>query len=42
MEILVTKADPAAMQLLQDEPLCIVNDLTNYLSGYTISYLEFS
>ena len=42
MEILVTKADPAALQLLQDEPLCIVNDFPNYLSGFTISYLEFS
>lgn len=42
MEILVSKADPAAMQMLKDEPLCIVNDMQSLLSGYTISYLEFS
>ena len=42
MEILVTKADPSALQMLKDEPLCIVNDMTNLLSGHTISYLEFS
>jgi hypothetical protein len=42
MEILVTKADPSAIKLLREEPLCIVNDMTSLLSGYTISYLEFS
>ena len=42
MEILVSKADPSAMHLLKDEPLCIVNDMTSLLSGFTISYLEFS
>jgi len=42
MEILVTKADPAAIKLLREEPLCVINDMTSLLSGYTISYLEFS
>ena len=42
MEILVTKADPSAALLLKEEPLCIVNDMTSLLSGFTISYLEFS
>ena len=42
MEILVSKADPAAGQMLKEEPLCIVNDMSSLLTGYTISYLEFS
>jgi len=42
MEVLITKADPSAMQLLKDEPLCIINDMTSLLNGFTISYLEFS
>ena len=42
MEVLITKADPSAMALLKDEPLCIINDMTSLLQGFTISYLEFS
>lgn len=42
MEILVTKADPSAALMLKEEPLCILNDMTSLLSGFTISYLEFS
>lgn len=42
MEILVTKADPSAAEMLKEEPLCVVNDMSSLLSGYTISYLEFS
>ena len=42
MEILVSKADPAAGQMLKEEPLCIVNDMSSLLTGFTISYLEFS
>ena len=42
MEILVTKADPSAALMLKEEPVCILNDMTSLLSGFTISYLEFS
>lgn len=42
MEVLITKADPSALTLLKEEPLCIVNDMTGMLNGHTISYLEFS
>ena len=42
MEILVSKADPSAAQMLKEDPLCILNDMTSLLNGYTISYLEFS
>lgn len=42
MEILVTKADPSAAQMLKEEPLCVINDMANLLSGHTISFLEFS
>lgn len=42
MEILVTKASGDAVDQLRNEPLSIINDLTTYLSGFTISYLEFS
>ena len=42
MEILVTKADPSAMQMLKDEPLCVINDMSSLMTGHTISYLEFS
>ena len=42
MEILVSKADPAAGKMLKEEPLCIVNDMSSLLTGFTISYLEFS
>ena len=31
-----------AAEMLKDEPLCVVNDMSNLLSGFTISYLEFS
>jgi len=42
MEILVTKADPSATEMLKEEPLCIIGDMVDLLSGYTISFLEFS
>lgn len=42
MEIIVTKADPTAQQMLKDEPLCVINDMSSLMSGFTISYLEFS
>lgn len=42
MEILVTKADPTAMQTLKEDPVTVVNDMATQLSGNTISYLEFS
>ena len=42
MEILVSKADPSAAEMLKEEPLCVINDMSNLLSGFTISYLEFS
>ena len=42
MEILVTKADPSAALMLKEEPLCVINDMANLLSGHTISFLEFS
>ena len=42
MEILITKADPDAMEKLKEEPLCVVSDFVNYLNGHTISYIEFS
>lgn len=40
LEIMLTKMDPKAMQILKDSPLCIVNDFNNMMSGQTISYLE--
>jgi len=42
LEILITKADPKAQALLKESPLCLVSDLSGYLSGHTISYLEFT
>jgi len=42
MEILVTKADPSAALMLKEEPLCVIADMANLLSGFTISFLEFS
>ncbi len=42
LEILITKADPKATNLLKESPLCLVSDLSGYLSGHTISYLEFT
>ena len=42
LEILITKADAKALNVLKDSPLCLVSDLTQYLSGNTISYLEFT
>jgi hypothetical protein len=42
MEVLITKASSDAYEKLQREPLVVVADLVPYLSGNTISYLEFS
>ena len=42
MEILISKAGPTATGKLKDEPLCVVSDFVSFLSGHTISYLEFS
>ena len=39
-EVLLTKTD--AEELIKDQPLILVNDLTQYLSGNTMSYVEFS
>ena len=38
----MTKADPSAVQMLKEEPLCVINDMSSLMNGYTISYLEFS
>ena len=40
VEVLLTKTD--AEELIKDQPLILVNDLTQYLSGNTMSYVEFS
>ena len=40
VEVLLTKTD--AEEKIKDEPLILVNDLTQYLSGNTMSYVEFS
>jgi hypothetical protein len=40
VEVLLTKTD--AEDIIKDEPLILVNDLTQYLSGNTMSYVEFS
>ena len=40
MEVLLTKTD--AEEQIKDQPLILVNDLTQYLSGNTMSYVEFS
>lgn len=40
VEVLLTKTD--AEDLIKEEPLILVNDLTQYLSGNTMSYVEFS
>ena len=42
MEILIQKASQEAQDKLANEPLCVINDYVQYLSGFTISYLEFS
>lgn len=42
LEVLITKASPEASEKLTNSSLCLVADLTQYLSGQTISYLEFS
>ena len=42
MEVLITKASPEANDKLQREALVLIPDLVPYLSGHTISYLEFS
>ena len=38
--MLLTKTD--AEEQIKDQPLILVNDLTQYLSGNTMSYVEFS
>lgn len=40
VEVLLTKTD--AEEITADQPIVLVNDLTQYLSGNTISYVEFS
>ena len=42
MEVLITKAAPEAQEKVKKESLCLVSDMVTYLSGFTISYLEFS
>ena len=42
MEILIQKASQEAQDKLANEPLCVINDSVQHLSGFTISYLEFS
>ena len=42
MEVIVTKADPRAIEMLKDEPLSTISDMTELLNGFTISYVEFS
>lgn len=42
MEVLISKSSSEAIDKLQKEPLVVVSDLVPYLSGKTISYLEFS
>jgi len=42
MEVLITKASPEASAKLQSESLVVVSDFIPFLSGNTISYLEFS
>lgn len=42
MEVLITKASPDAAEKLQKEPLVVISDLVPFLSGSTISYIEFS
>ena len=40
VEVLLTKTD--AEEKIKDQPLILVNDLTHYLTGSTMSYVEFS
>ena len=40
VEVLLTKTD--AEDKIKDQPLILVNDLTHYLTGCTMSYVEFS
>jgi len=40
VEVLLTKTD--AEEIIKDDPLILIDDLTNYLTGSTISYVEFS
>ena len=40
VEVLLTKTD--AEESIKDEPLVLIDDMTNHLTGSTISYVEFS
>ena len=40
VEVLMTKTD--SEEHVKDEPLILIEDLTDYFSGCTISYVEFS
>ena len=42
LEVLITKASPEAGKKIQTLPMVLISDLTQYLTGHTISYLEFS
>lgn len=40
LEIMLHKADAKGLNMLKEQPLTIVNDLNQFMSGQTISYLE--
>ena len=42
LEVLVTKCKPDAYSTLVTTPLCLASDLTPFLSGNTVSYLELT
>lgn len=40
LEIMIDKMDPKAKTVLNNSPLCLIQDLQPYMSGQTISYSE--
>ena len=40
LEIMIDKMDPKARTVLNTTPLCLIQDLQQYMSGQTISYSE--
>jgi hypothetical protein len=40
LEIMIDKMDPKARTVLNTAPLCLIQDLQQYMSGQTISYSE--
>jgi len=40
LEIMIQYADPKAKKMLNSQPLCVINDMQQFSSGQTISYMQ--